>query len=294
MRHAERLGASLYIPASHPKLSAIANGRDLPGLRSMIMCTEDSVSERDLSQSLENLRQTLASIDKFTPSLRFVRVRNERVLNEVLAMPGVENLDGFVLPKITRENIDRYVSAISHTEHDIMPTLETREVFCDEEMRLLRQKLSEPQIKSRILALRIGGNDLLSLLGVRRPRHVTIYRTPLGAVIARLVTTFRPHGFHLTAPVFEHIDLPQLLADEVAEDMLHGLVGKSSIHPEQVALIEGHYRVQPGDVEAAMKILDTESSAVFKMGGSMCEVATHTNWARNIMTRRNSFGQLDS
>ncbi|MDA3878510.1 MAG: HpcH/HpaI aldolase/citrate lyase family protein [Halothiobacillus sp.] len=294
MRNAERLGASLYIPATHPKLLAIANGRDLPGLRSMIMCTEDSVAEKDLPQALENLRQTLASINQYTPSLRFVRVRNERILGEVLAMPGAEHLDGFVLPKITRENIDHYVSAISHTEHVIMPTLETREVFCDEEMRLLRKKLSEPQIKSRILALRIGGNDLLSLLGVRRPRHVTMYRTPLGAVIARLVTTFRPHGFHLTAPVFEHIDLPHLLAEEVAEDMLHGLVGKSSIHPEQVALIENHYRVQAGDVEAAMKILDTESPAVFKMGGSMCEVATHTSWARNIMTRRNSFGQLDS
>ena len=43
----------------------------------------------------------------------------------------------------------------------------------------------------------IGGNDLLNLLGLRRQRGHTLYETPLGAVIARLVTTFKPHGFRV-------------------------------------------------------------------------------------------------
>ena len=62
---------------------------------------------------------------------------------------------------------------------------------------------ADPAWRARILVLRIGGNDLLNLLGLRRQRGHTLYETPLGAVIARLVTTFKPHGFRLSAPVFE-------------------------------------------------------------------------------------------
>jgi stress response protein SCP2 len=113
-----------------------------------------------------------------------------------------------------------------------------------------------PGVRSRILALRIGGNDLLALLGLRRPRAMTIYRTPLGPVIARLVTTFRPYGFVLTAPVFEHLDLPALLDQEVAEDIAYGMVGKTAIHPTQIAPIEQHYRVSCFGVDSNDQLSD--------------------------------------
>lgn len=293
MHKAERLGASLYIPTTRSRLTLIANGQELKGLRSMIFCTEDSVNAKDLPFALQNLAKTLDEMDSYTPALRFVRVRNEEVMAEVVKMKGVEKLDGFVIPKVTSQNVEGYFQLLQDGNHMVMLTLETKEVFCDEEMRIFRRKISEPEIKSRILALRIGGNDLLALLGVRRPRHVTIYKTPLGAVISRLVTTFRPHGFHLTAPVFEHIDLPDLLAKEVSEDMLHGLVGKAAIHPTQIQQIEHHYRVMSGDVAVAEKIMQEDAPAVFKMEGSMCEVATHRSWAENILTRHQAFGEFE-
>ena len=119
---------------------------------------------------------------------------------------------------------------------------------------------------------------------------MTIYRTPLGPVIARLVTTFRPYGFVLTAPVFEHLDLPELLDQEVAEDMAYGMVGKTAIHPSQIALIEQHYRVRANDLEAARAILDEASPAVFRMHDSMCEVATHRAWAQRMVDQSKIFG----
>ena len=289
---AERLGASLYVPSHHPDLALIAEGRKYPFLRSVIFCTEDAVSAQELEAALDNLRHTLARMPAASPTLRFVRVRNLDTLQRILHMPGQDKLDGFVIPKATRHNLDDYLALLTHSRHWLMPTLETAEVFCEQEMRLLRDKLREPHIKSRILALRIGGNDLLALLGIRRPRHVSIYRTPLGGIIAHLVTTLRPHGFHLTAPVFEHLDIPELLSAEVEEDLLHGLVGKTAIHPSQVPLIEKHYRVCPNDVDAAQKILDSHSPAVFQHGGSMCEVSTHQSWAKNILTRVQAFGAI--
>jgi citrate lyase beta subunit len=284
------MGASLYLPANHKHLMEVADGQRLGHTRSLIFCTEDAVADADLSWALFNLSVVLANMKADSPAERFVRVRNPEVLTRVLAMPGVEKLTGFVIPKCTRHNFDAYFKQVRGTDHMLMPTLETAEVFNDDEMRLLRETLEAPGVRSRILALRIGGNDLLALLGLRRPRNMTIYRTPLGPVIARLVTTFRPYGFVLTAPVFEHLDLPELLDQEVAEDMAYGMVGKTAIHPSQIALIEQHYRVKARDLEAARAILDVDSPAVFKMHNSMCEVATHRAWAQRMVEQSNVFG----
>ena len=288
------MGASLYLPANHKHLMDIADGDRLGHTRSLIFCTEDAVADADLSWALFNLSVVLANMKADASAERFVRVRNPEVLTRVLAMRGVEKLTGFVIPKCTRHNFDAYFKQVRGTDHMLMPTLETADVFNDDEMRLFRETLEQPGVRSRILALRIGGNDLLALLGLRRPRNMTIYRTPLGPVIARLVTTFRPYGFVLTAPVFEHLDLPELLDQEVAEDMAYGMVGKTAIHPSQIAPIEQHYRVKARDLEAARAILDVDSPAVFKMHNSMCEVATHRAWAQRMVEQSNVFGAHQS
>ena len=284
------LGASLYVPATHKALGHIANGELLSNLRSVIFCTEDAVADRDLNYALFNLSLTLPQMIERPGMVRFVRVRSPDVMARVLEIPGSERLTGFVVPKATRHNFNAYFRQVRNTRHLLMPTLETAEVFDEAEMKMFRKCMERPGVRDRILALRIGGNDLMALLGLRRPRHLTIYKTLLGPVISRLVTTFRPHGFVLTAPVFEHLDAPTLLAQEVEEDLAHGMVGKTAIHPSQVALIEQHYRVRRSDVEMALRIVDDASPAVFKMHGSMCEVATHRAWAHGVIEQARVFG----
>lgn len=288
---ARSLGASLYVPANHKNLTSIANGDKLPHARSLIFCTEDAIADRELSWSLFNLSVVLANMRDGVAADRFVRVRNPDVLARVLAMPGVEKLTGFVLPKTTRHNFDSYFRLVRHTGHALMPTLETAEAFDDAEMQGLRAVLEAPGVRHRILALRIGGNDLLALLGLRRPRGMTLYRTPLGPVIARLVTTFRPYGFLLTAPVFEYLDLPDLLDQEVSEDLAHGMVGKTAIHPAQIAPIERHFQVTAHDLAVARAILDASSPAVFRMHDAMQEVATHRAWAERMIEQSRLFGE---
>jgi citrate lyase beta subunit len=284
------MGASLYVPANHKDLLEVANGDRVPHARSLIFCTEDSLADRDLSWALFNLSVVLANMKPQVAAERFVRVRNADVMARVLAMPGADKLSGFVIPKATRHNFEAYFRQVRDTDHLLMPTLETAEVFSDSEMQQFRAVLEGPGVRNRIIALRIGGNDLLALLGLRRPRGMTIYRTPLGPVIARLVTTFRPYGFALTAPVFEHLDLPELLDQEVTEDIAYGMVGKTAIHPTQIAPIEQHYKVKPHDLAVAQAILDESSPAVFRMHNSMCEVATHRAWAERTVEQSRLFG----
>lgn len=287
------LGASLYVPATHKNLQQMARGELLGDVRSLIFCTEDAVADSELACALLNLSLALQQLVQRPGIDRFIRVRSPEVMQRVIAMPGADRLTGFVLPKATRHNFEAYfeqVRQVSHTRYLLMPTLETVEVFDEAEMKLFRQRLEQPDVRGHILALRIGGNDLLALLGIRRPRGMTIYRTPLGPVISRLVTSFVPYGFGLTAPVFEHLGSPALLAQEIEEDIAHGLIGKTAIHPSQVALIEQHYRVHHNDMEAALRIMDHASPAVFKMHDSMCEIATHRAWAHGVVEQARVFG----
>lgn len=280
------IGASLYVPASHKNLQRIANGE----LRSLIFCTEDAVADSELSHALFNLSLTLQQLTTQPGAERFVRVRNPDIMRRILEMPGSEKLTGFVLPKTTQHNFDAYFRQVRKTHYLLMPTLETIEVFDDGQMKEFRQCLEQAGVRDHILALRIGGNDLLALLGMRRPRNMTLYRTPLGSVISRLVTIFRPYGFSLTAPVFEYLDNPTLLRAEVEEDLAQGMAGKTAIHPDQVALIEQYYRAKSSDVEAALRITDEASPAVFKLHDAMCEVATHRAWAHGVLEQAQKFG----
>ncbi|WP_018604814.1 HpcH/HpaI aldolase/citrate lyase family protein [Uliginosibacterium gangwonense] len=297
MRNQPMLGASLYVPATHPDLAQIASAQKLANVRSLIFCTEDSVAPADLSTALAQLAEALPQLQALEGRLRFVRARNLEVLRQILAMPGIERIDGFVLPKVTADNIDHYmalIAAADKPQYWVMPTLETREVFNDHDLQQLLRRMDGAQWREHILSLRIGGNDLLSLLRMRRPRGHTIYATPIGQVISRLATTFIPYGFSLTAPVFEHLDDTQTLYQEIEQDLNHGLVGKTAIHPSQVPLIEQCYRVRPQDVEAATRILQQDAPGVFQMHQSMCEPATHRPWAHSILAAERCFGRVEN
>jgi citrate lyase beta subunit len=206
-------------------------------------------------------------------------------------MEGVQHLAGFVLPKVTLHSLDAY-GAVLPPGHsfELMPLLETVEVFNPVEMAAFRQRLGQEPFGQRVLSLRIGGNDLLQLLGLRRPRGRSIYTTPLAGVIDQLVATFRPHGWNLTGPVFERLDCPGLLAQETRQDLAHSLFGKSAIHPDQVPVIEAQYRADWRDLEAAQRILDADAPAVFQWDGSMCEPAVHRAWAEIICARARLYG----
>jgi len=293
MRDATELGASLYIPATRSDLLEVVRGEKLADVRSVIFCTEDAVNARDVPLALRNLGAALPSLSYAAYQMRFVRVRNPDVMRQVLALPGSERIDGFVLPKVTRAVLPEYLSQIKGRGQLIMPTLETKEVFDEREMIALRKLLERRGVQEHVLSLRIGGNDLLSLLGMRRPRGRTLYQTSLGPVIARLVTTFKPSGFNLSAPVFEYLEDVATLQREVEEDLAHGLIGKTAIHPDQVPIIHACYGVHASDLEMAERILSEDAPAVFRMHDSMCEPATHRSWAQRLRKSASCFGLRD-
>ncbi len=289
MTDALKLGATLYIPAIRENMAAIANGLKYPQLRSMVFCTEDSIHDKDVELALAKISDLLAQMQP-SEKLRFIRARNPKVLERLLALRGIEKIDGFVFPKVDLLNYRDYFSLVANSGFKNMLTLESKEVFEQAKMCVLRDKLLAANYQDEILALRIGGNDLLQHLGLRRPIDRTLYDTPLGFVIYQLINVFKPYGFELTAPVFEHLNKNELLIKETQQDISCGLVGKTAIHPDQLNIIEACFRVDYNDVAVAKAILDKEATAVFKMNDSMCEIATHRIWADNVLKRNQIYG----
>lgn len=288
------LGATLYMPATRSDLLDIVFGAKLPELRSLVVCLEDAVAAIDVSTALHNLDTLLRAIaDRGgRPAggpLLFVRPRDSDMAGVLNDWPLMRHVDGFVVPKLTLDNLPAWDKAVTNPDLHLMPTLETPEVFNPNAMIELGQAL-KASLFPRVIALRIGGNDLMGCLGLRRSATTTLYSTPMSYVIPMLAGVMGAQGFALTAPVFEQLAKPDLLKQELELDIAHGLVGKTAIHPSQVSIIQDSLRVSLEDFNSAKLIVSDLAPAVFKHNDVMCEPATHYKWAMRTLERARWLG----
>lgn len=291
------LGASLYMPAVRQDITQVVLHNKIPGLSSLIICFEDALAEKDLEFGLANLHIVMEELNKNTHAnnngerpLIFIRPRNIEIAKLLVSDFDLRAINGFVLPKFTLSSLSDWYSVLGDSHLMWMPTLETQDVFDVIAMTELAKTLENHPCREKILAMRVGGNDLLSVLSLRRQRECTLYEGPLGYVMKMLVSVFSTRGFALTSPVCELIERTDILLDELQLDIEHGFVGKTAIHPSQVSIINQALSVSQSDYEDAMRINNSEV-AVFKHQGAMCEPATHARWAKNILSRAQHYGR---
>ncbi|MCA8257361.1 HpcH/HpaI aldolase/citrate lyase family protein [Burkholderia sp. AU31624] len=283
------LGATLYMPATRSDILDVVSGTRFPELRSLVVCLEDAVAAIDVDSALANLRALLMNIDARggraeSGPLLFVRPRDAAMAAVLNDWPLMKHVDGFVVPKLTLQSLSSWENTVSRPDLYLMPTLETADVYDPGAMVELGSAL-KANLNRRIIALRIGGNDLMGCLGLRRNPATTLYSTPLSYVIPMLAGIMGAQGFALTAPVFEQLATPHLLNEELELDIAHGLVGKTAIHPSQIRIIQEALRVSLEDFNCATLIVNDAAPAVFKHNDAMCEPATHYKWAVNILER---------
>lgn len=314
--HPYQLGASLYMPATRQDIWQVIRRDKLPTINSIIICLEDSVSHSDVELALTRLqallnmwktnvhsinepsKQTTDHSDKQsqqpTRPLVFVRPRNPMMLQKLVDFKHIDLIDGFVMPKVDMYSLSNWRMACQNLETNqlLMPTLETAALFNphhNQELAIaFKEAFSQP-----VFALRIGGNDLFAALRLRRPKDSIIYDTPIGTLAYQLLGCFVPHGFYLSAPVFEYLDQPMLFMQELNRDVNLGLVGKTVIHPSQIALVQQAYCVPMSMLDEAQAILHSEAKAVFKYNNTMLEPATHRAWATQIVNRAEVFGTIN-
>ncbi|MEM9049166.1 MAG: HpcH/HpaI aldolase/citrate lyase family protein [Pseudomonadota bacterium] len=295
LTRAMQLGATLYMPVVHPAIPAFAGGLKPWPARSVVLCLEDALHVADLDAGLDALRALLAQLSN-RPAERpmlFIRPRNLEMARHLSDLPGIGEVAGFVAPKVGLNDLEGWLKLAQATALRLMPTLERGWVFDPVALSEFGDAVVAGSA-DRLIALRIGGNDLLAALALRRQKRETIYEGPLLSALSQAMCQLGARGLPLTAPVFDFIDDAETLAREAKRDASFGFVGKTAIHPCQIGVIEGSFRVAATELEQAREILDAEAAAVFRQDGAMAEPATHRAWAERMVARAAAYGIIDA
>ncbi|MEU0256869.1 HpcH/HpaI aldolase/citrate lyase family protein [Streptomyces sp. NPDC006184] len=218
------LGATLYSPATRPRLADDIVRQAGNGVVSMVLCLEDSIGDADVPAGEENLvRQFTALVGHAARPgvelpLLFIRVRTPEQIPDLVRRlgPAVRLLSGFVLPKFTGERGIPFLEALTVAEAAAgrrlfaMPVLESPELlYLESRVDALEGIFrAVDKYRERVLALRLGVTDFCSSYGLRRAPDMTAYDVRIVAsVIADVVNMLGRAdgtGFTVTGPVWEY------------------------------------------------------------------------------------------
>jgi citrate lyase beta subunit len=220
------LGATLYSPATRPRLADDIVRQARRGVASMVLCLEDSIGDEDVAHGEDNLVRHFADLATRTDTalpLLFIRVRVPGQIPDLVRRlgPSARLLSGFVLPKFTEERGIPFLEALAGAEADCgsrlfaMPVLESPELlYLESRVETLEGIFrAVDKYRDRVLALRLGVTDFCSSYGLRRAPDMTAYDVQIVAsVIADVVNMLRRAdgtGFTVTGPVWEYFRVPE-------------------------------------------------------------------------------------
>ncbi|MEO3973253.1 HpcH/HpaI aldolase/citrate lyase family protein [Streptomyces sp. CAU 1734] len=222
---AAALGATLYSPATRPRLADDVRKQAAAGVVSMVLCLEDSIDDSEVPSAEENLVRQFADLDAAGGPLPllFVRVREPAQIPDLARRLGstVRHLSGFVLPKFTEERGILFLEALTAAETTTgrrlfaMPVLETPGLLYLESRTETLAGIARTvdKYRDRVLALRLGVTDFCSAYGLRRSPDMTAYDVKIVAsVIADVVNVLGRAdgtGYTVTGPVWEYFRLQE-------------------------------------------------------------------------------------
>ena len=285
------MGGTLYIPAIHKNLRSVCIQNRYPDLRSVIVCSEDSILESDLPTAFEAIERLLEELTGEQGLPIFLRPRSLAVLEHMLTLPHIERIDGFVLPKFDTSNMAAYLARLEPFADTfyILPVIESIDMFDTARLVMIREALLASPL--RVLTLRIGGEDMLKHFGLKRHCEDSLYDlVACASVIGDIVKVFKPYGFNISAPVYNCIHDTVRYRAEVEADLKQGLIGKTIIHPGQIAPLNEAYQVTSDELEMARAMVAAETEAIIVKKGVMGEKFAHVAWAETIIKRALYYG----
>ena len=252
------LGATLYMPGTKSVVDKILN-KGMPNLTSMVMCFEDAIKEKDLSNAENNVLRHLTKLSESLSEgviihndipLTFLRIRNPeqfRSFADKLTSDQVEVLSGFIFPKFYSSNGYEYYQCLESLNSKFgvllygMPILEGRSIALKEtranELSVLRSLLTA--YKKLVLNVRVGGTDFSSIFGVRRGINYSIYDIlTVRDCLSDLLNYFIRAGedYVVSAPVWEYFlaDKKENLDHLLNNDIHHSLMVRTPIINEAI------------------------------------------------------------
>lgn len=306
------VGALLYTPANHENIAkSVITGRfDTP--YSLALCLEDSIGDQAVPAAEQNVVQTLEQIaqakTEFYKPLVFVRVRAPEQIGRLYAQMGEGRtaLTGFIAPKCTVTNLPAYLAQVDEIRKEnhvyLMPILESTDLAEPDTRQVQLRKIKEilDANKDSILNVRVGGNDFCNIFGLRRHKTETIHDIRCVDRILSDIIAYFSRDYVISGPVWEYFDDPNGewrtgMLQETQLGVLNGFIGKTVIHPNQIAVVNESLQVSAEDYADACAILGMAQNTDLLVsksahGGRMNEYKTHTKWADRICTLAEIYG----
>lgn len=261
--------SKLFVPASKPELfaKALAGPADAISLD-----LEDSVAAGDKDAARANLAALLAGLaERPTDKAILVRINHPgspcfAADVEAVAHPAIALVN---LPKVeSPDDVLTLVGALERVERargierpiGVLPTIESAAGL-----------LAAPAIAAahrRVAGLQLGLADLLQPLGIAREPdtlHAALFTLRIAAAAAG--------GFAYDAAYPNLADDDGFRAEAERARRL-GFLGKSCVHPRQVAIANQVFRPSPAELARARRIVEASrfaGGAVFALDGEMID-----------------------
>lgn len=298
-----RVGPLMYYPAARPLSGTELVQRFGNNRASIAFYLEDETQRSVLAGAEANLRGALSDLRTRTrPSERpllFAAIRGADHLRSIREYLGIDErvLTGYILAGLDSTNVDQYVADIASWGSDvplrIMPVLGSTAVANAagraEELTGIKRGLD--QIRSRVINIRIDGENLCGLFGLRRSVRQTIYDiTVIRDILSDILNVFS-REYVVAAPEWEYFGADpsgawaEGLRRELELDRLNGFVGKTVAHPTQIPVVCESMRVPQADYEDALRILLRNNNVpeVSKSGSGKSGVESYSPWAKRTI-----------
>lgn len=308
------VGALLYCPANNKKVATSIIAEKFGSRFSLALCLEDTINDTYVKEAENILLCSLNSIyeahktkDFYIPKI-FIRVRNPQQIPELTERMGdsLEILTGYIAPKFSLENVSSYVFAVEKAcreyKHKIylMPIFENPDIInLQNRYKILYGLKSElDSVEELVLNIRVGGNDLSHMFGLRRHASESIYdMKPVSNILTDIVTVFGM-DYIISGPVWEYYNghgWDTGLKKEIKQDLLCGFIGKTVIHPKQIPVVNNALKVPVNDLNDAKSILNWDKNSSSFVSGNiakerMNEYKTHSNWALKTIFMSEYYG----
>jgi citrate lyase subunit beta/citryl-CoA lyase len=265
--------SKLFVPASRPELfeKAMASAAD-----AISFDLEDAVSPERKPQAREALRELLNS-GKTSQSAKVLIVRVNPVnsaffLDDILAtvQPGLQLIN---LPKPESvEDVHIAVEALERAEQRNGVTTPVRLLLNIESPRAFRYAAELAGAHSRVAGLQLGLGDLFEPLGITRSQLAAMTQAMFGLRMA----AGEAGVFAYDAAFADIKDTAGFRAEALlARDL--GFMGKSCIHPSQIALANDVFQSSEEDIAHAMRVViaasqaDAQGVAAYVVDGRMID-----------------------
>ena len=316
------VGALLYMPATNTKIAEKIIRNELPLVKSLVLCLEDSIGDNMVKKAEKDVKNTLSVISDAIEAkevtinglpLIFIRVRSSKQILLMQRKLGklIELITGFVIPKVDKNNITEYVSCFKSVldtsgcnDLYLMPILESVGIMSRQSrvdnLHSINNALKE--VSDNVLNIRVGGTDFSHIYGIRRGIADTIWEVAVVANCLSDIINYFGDNYIISSAVWEYYGTDASdkwrdgLKRELRLDKLNGFIGKTSIHPNQLSTIQESLIVSYEDYKDATSILGMAQGIIGVQKGcgdnKMNEVKTHSNWAKRVIGLAEVYGVM--